>query len=329
MATNAKTEGARTPVIDFPAQIQTALARIMGCDGGGLRDLSYRERSLLARLVRNVSIQDPTDSVRVSVSALAEALQTCNKTIQRTFKSLREKGWIDRNQVKKRSGMQIADTWLTSSTLKVLGLVAPSAMQSASDNMSNASRFSTVSKDSQQLTGSSEARAKKSTLPEDVQLLEKKGLSRGAIFKLMGEARQAGHRLGDIVRGATPLIEKARHVFAYMRKLITSQHDWKNYSCAALREQAQETEIRVQREKKSADESLVHTTLASDAILTSAARKMVWMLRDDAVYACRLEDLCLPESKRRYARVIDLVKMADAIRSGKLFAYLPGNEAQT
>ena len=88
MATNAKTEGARTPVIDFPAQIQTALARIMGCDGGGLRDLSYRERSLLARLVRNVSIQDPTDSVRVSVSALAEALKTCNKTLRFVRKTI-------------------------------------------------------------------------------------------------------------------------------------------------------------------------------------------------------------------------------------------------
>ena len=325
MATNASIEGTHTPVVDFPAQIKTALARIMGCDGGGLHELNYRERSLLARLVRNVSIQAPADNMRVAVITLAAALQTCNKTIQRTFKSLREKGWIDRNQVKKRSGMQIADTWLTSSTLKVLGLVVPTPLRSTSDNMSDASRISTISKDSQHVAGSSVPEAGSPALPEDVQLLGKMGLTRGAIFKLMGEARRAGHRLGDIVRGAAPLIEKARHVFAYMRKLITSKHDWKTYSCAVLREQLQEAEIVVERENRSIDESLVHGNLAGDTMLTNAAGNTVWMLRYDAVYACKVEDLHLPESKRRYARVVDFGKMADAIRSGKLFAYLPGN----
>ena len=324
MATNANIEGTHTPVVDFPAQIQTALARIMGCDGGGLHNLNYRERSLLARLVRNVRIQDPSNSIRVAVSTLAAALQTCNKTIQRTFKSLQEKGWIDRNQVKKRSGMQIADTWLTISTLKLLGLVAPTPACSASDNMSDASRISTISKDSQHVPGSSVPEVGKSALPEDVQLLGKMGLSRGAIFKLMGEASRAGHRLGDIVRGAAPLIENSRHVFAYMRKLIASKHDWKTYSCAVLRKQVQKAEILVELENRLIDQSLVRANLAGDIMLTNAAGNTVWMLRYDAVYACKVEDLDLPESKRRYARVVDFVRMADAVRSGKLFAYLPG-----
>lgn len=326
MATTASIEGIHAPLVDLPTRIQTALARIMGCDGGGLNTLTYRERSLLARLTRNVSTQDPTSSIRVAVSTLAAALQTCHKTIQRTFNSLRAKGWISRDQVKKRSGMQIADTWLTRSTLELLGLVPSALSRAASDNMSGASSLSTMSEDSQQIPGLFVPETKAQPLPADVQLLEKVGLRRGAIFKLMGEATRAGHRLGNIVRGAAPLIEQAKHVFGYVRKLIASNRDWTTYTCAALRQEVKAAEIRIEVEVSTAERALVHSALADGILLTNAAGKTVWLLRYDAVYACPIEDLDRPESKRRYARTTDLMKMADAIRSGKLFAYLPKKE---
>lgn len=319
MPTIANTEGARAPVVDFPACIQTALARIMGCDGGDLHTLTYRERSLLARIVRNVSTQDPASSIRVAVGTLAAALQTCNKTVQRTFNSLRAKGWINRDQVKKRSGMQIADTWLTRSTLELLGLVQATVPRAASDNMSGASSLSTMSEDSQQIPGPSVPEAKESPLPEDVQLLEKMGLRRGAIFKLMGEATKAGHRLGNIVRAASPLIEKARHVFGYMRKLIAQPRDWSTYVCQALRKQGEQAEVALKLETNRHERDEVHAAMEDGVMLTNAAGKTVWLLRCGAVYACPVEDLDRPESKRRYALVPSLLRMCEALRSGKLF----------
>jgi hypothetical protein len=322
MAT-ASLEGAHAPAVDFPPAIRTALARVMGCDGGGLNELNYRERSLLARITRNVSAQDPTASIRVAVSTLAVALQTCNKTIQRTFGSLSDKGWIRRDQVKKRSGMQIADTWLTLKALEALGLVKQATSRAASDNMSGASRLSTMSKDSQQIPGPSVPEAEEKPLPEDLQLLEKVGLKRGAIYKLMSEATKAGHRLGNIVQGAAPLILKARYAFGYVRSLIASDKDWTNYVCAELRKREETAVVQAETQERDTAHELLKAAMANSAMLTNTAGQTVWLLRYEKVYACPVQDLGQPESKRRYALVTDLARMAEAIRSGKLSVYQP------
>ncbi len=317
MADTASIELVHAPVVDLPTRIQTALARIMGCDGGGLDTLTYRERSLLARITRNISLEDPCRSVRVSVDTLASALQTCNKTIQRTFNSLKDKGWITRDQVKKRSGMQIADTWFTSRALEVLGLTKRPS-RAASDNMSGASDLSTMSEDSQQIPGHLE---KKRQVPEDLALLEQVGLKPGAIFKLMGEATRMGHRLGHIVRAAAPLIRAAKFPFGYLRKLIDTDRDWAHYTCAAvLREKETSQAVEVQARNDIA-QARVEAAMQGGALLTNAAGKQVWLLRYGAVYSCPVDDLGKPESLRGYARVVDLAKMAEAIRAGKLFTF--------
>ena len=322
MADTASIELVHAPVVDLPSRIQTALARIMGCDGGGLDTLTYRERSLLARLTRNISLQDPCRSVRVSVDTLAQALQTCHKTIQRTFNSLREKGWIVRDQVKKRSGMQIADTWFTTRALEVLGL-ATRLSRAASDNMSGASSLSTMSEDSQQIPGHVE---QKKQVPEDLSLLEQMGLKPGAIFKLMGEATKMGHRLGHIVRAAAPLIRAAKFPFGYLRKLIDTDRDWANYTCAAvLREKEATQAVEVQVQKDTA-QAVIEAAMPVGTLLTNAAGKQVWMVRYGAVYGCPVGDLDKPELLRGYVRVADLAKMAEAIQSGKLFEYEPKGE---
>ena len=322
MADTASIEFVHAPVVDLPSRIQTALARIMGCDGGGLDSLTYRERSLLARLTRNISLQDPYRSVRVSVDTLACALQTCHKTIQRTFNSLREKGWINRDQVKKRSGMQIADTWLTSRALEVLGL-ATRPSRAASDNMSGASSLSTMSEDSQQIPGSSE---NKHQIPEDLVLLEQIGLKPGAIFKLMGEATKMGHRLGQIVRAAAPLIRAAQFPFGYLRKLIETDRDWANYTCAATLRDKEATQAVEVKEQKNTAQAVIEAAMPAGALLTNVAGRQVWMMRYGAVYSCPIDDVDKADSLRRYARVADLAKMAEAIQAGKLFVYGPKRE---
>jgi hypothetical protein len=313
----ASHDGVHAHAVDFPPAIRTALARVMGSDSGGLDTLTYRERSLLARLTRNISLQDPYRSVRVSVDTLAGALQTCQKTIQRTFNSLKQKGWINRDQVKKRSGMQIADTWFTPKALEVLGLTVRTS-RAASDNMSGASSLSTMSEDSQQIPGHLH---KTPQVPKDLTLLEQLGLKPGAIFKLMGEATKVGQRLGHIVRAVEPLIRSAKFPFGYLRKLIGIDRDWATYTCAAtLREKEanQAVEVKVQANTVRA---AIEAAMPAGTMLTNTAGRQVWMMRYGVVYACPVADLDKPESLRGYARVTDLAKMAEAIEAGKLFVY--------
>lgn len=323
MAISASIEGVHAPVVDFPPLIKTALARIMGCDGGGLDTLTCRERGLLARVTRNVSTQDPTGSIRVAVSTLAAALQACNKTIQRTFNSLRDKGWIVRDQIKRRSGMQIADTWLTPRTLELLGLTRVTPSRAASDNMSGASSLSSMSEDSQQVPGLVE---QKRPIPEDLSLLQQVGMKPGAIFKLMGEATKVGHRLGHIVKAAAPLIRAAKFPFGYLRKLIDTDRDWANYTCAATLREKEAVEVVEVKVQHDAVQAALEAAMPVGTMLTNAAGKLVWMMRYGVVYACPVADLDKPESLRGYARVTDLAKMAEAIQAGKLFAYQPKRE---
>jgi hypothetical protein len=318
MADTASIELVHAPVVDLPTRIQTALARIMGCDGGGLDTLTYRERSLLARLTRNISLQDPYRSIRVSVDTLAGALQTCNKTIQRTFNTLKDKGWITRDQVKKRSGMQIADTWLTTRALEVLGLTVRPSSRAASDILSDASSLSTMSEDSQQIPGHVE---QKKQIPEDLSLLEQVGLKPGAIFKLMGEATKMGHRLGHIVRAAAPLIKAAKFPFGYLRKLIDTDRDWANYTCAAVLREKEATQAVEVKGQNDIVQATIEAAMQDGALLTNAAGKQVWMMRYGAVYSCPVDDLGKSDSLRGYVRVADLARMAEAIRAGKLFVY--------
>lgn len=314
-------QGTHAPIVDLPVQIQTALARIMGCDGGGLGELTYRERSLLARFVRNVNLRNPHDSIRVAVSTLAAALHTSDKTIQRTCASLRAKGWITRDQIKKREGMEIADTWLTARALDLLGLVDRKPSRAASDKMADASSLSTMSEDSQQIPGAFEK--KEGKIPEDLRLLEQIGLKPGAVFKLMGEARKMGHRLGHIVRAAAPLIQAAKYPFGYLLKLIRHERDWEHYTCAAVQQEQQAAQAEEQASKSGAVQAVIEAAMPIGTMLTNAAGKLVWLLRYGAAYACPVEDLAKPESARGYARVADLGKMAEAIQAGRLFAFQP------
>ena len=333
MAATASIELVHAPLVDLPPLIQTALARIMGCDGGDLNTLTYRERSLLARVTRNVSVKEPHGSIRVSVNTLAAALHTCNKTVQRTFNALRAKGWITRDQVKKRSGMQIADTWLTPKTLGLLGLTRPAPSRAASDNMSGASSLSTMSEDSQQIPGPSVPEEGEKTeqpvqqkVPEDLALLQQVGMKPGAIFKLMGEATKMGHRLGHIVKAAGPLIRAAKFPFGYLRKLIDTDRDWEHYTCAATLREKEATEAVEVKVHQDAVHAALETAMPVGTMLTNAAGKLVWMMRYGVVYACPMADLDKPESLRGYARVTDLAKMAEAIKAGKLFVFRPQRE---
>ena len=112
------------PIRDFPGPIRLALARAAACDGAGLQQLDTGERALLVRLVRNVSMAAPKESVRIANPTLAAGLHVSERTIHRIKAGLEAKGWITRQQVQsRRRGMQISDVQLTRHALETLGLV--------------------------------------------------------------------------------------------------------------------------------------------------------------------------------------------------------------
>jgi hypothetical protein len=63
-------------------------------------------------------------------------------------------------------------------------------------------------------------------VPKDLQVLLTLGLSEAGIFKLMGMATKAKCRLGDVLAVAGKAISKAKRVFCYVRKLLSSKKDW-------------------------------------------------------------------------------------------------------
>ena len=116
------------PIRDFPGPIRLALSRAAACDGAGLQQLDAGERALLVRLVRNVSVVTPEESVRIANPTLAAGLHVSERTIHRMKAGLEAKGWITRHQVQsRRRGMQISDVRLTRHALETLGLAGAAA----------------------------------------------------------------------------------------------------------------------------------------------------------------------------------------------------------
>jgi hypothetical protein len=328
--------GATAPVVDFPSIIQTALARLGSSLAAGLDQLTSRQRFVLVWLARNISVKDPAASVAIRVETLANASRTSVRTTHRDLAALVELGWITRTQVmSRRHGMQVAETTFTQHALQFMGLldVRPTRQSSASATVADpeGNSFSAVSYERQPIPGRVEneqpeqptAVTSTDTRPvqDDVKPLVECGLKPGQVFALMGAATEAGHRLGHIVAAALPLIRKAKSVYGYVKSLIAQDRDWSTHRCAELRREDAKVEEVEQKREKSAARQAIEAALAGGRLLTNAARSTVWTLRCGAVYALPVEQLGLDETRRRYAIVTDLEKMAAALQAGRLVAY--------
>lgn len=398
------------PLKDFPPLIGRALSRISGCDGAGLSELNYQGRMLLARIVRNICVRKPEESVRVSNNCLAAGLGISDRTVRRIKISLEESGWITRHQKQsRRHGMQVSDIWLTPAALRTLGLIAdatatcvppektqvtsvvtsvphpavatvatvvPSTPSEQShsitggcnEKISNSLHEKTfppldlekskndeneikssalailadahcISLDIQSSTkshpavdfelstGSTEAQpheaqpkefAKKkvfgdqSALPDDVAILETKGLTRFAVFKLMGIATRKGKRLGQIVTAMGEGLFKARNLFSYVKKLIDVDRDWSTYKAPiVLRREDQEQRL-AEAKSRSANRTFVLEQFSRVVGFLNLARTKFLYLVDEAIYS---RDETTGEEM---GRVVAFDQIADALRAGKL-----------
>jgi hypothetical protein len=454
---HGQTPAIKTPIKDFPGLIRTAIARASSCDVGGLRELDPRERSLLVRVLRNVSARRPAEPVRIGNLTLAAALHTSDRTTRRVKASLEDKGWITRHQVKSRlRGMQVSDIWLTPHALLVLGLAPANPADSAPTDASPASArsaafeppeaesngpgpqrrpdlsdalalpqplsegqraaaqprllaepsleqepagddaceaaatdrsrvqggagdegaiggviegaeawepeeqvFSDPSVDAPHGDldgdetdgavdnvgngGSADAcvaanapqgdaaavdaapavdgagdpaasQAAKQAVPEDLALLAGLGISVPGIRKLMGLASRAGHRLGDIVRVAGHLIERAVKPFCYVAKLIRSPRNWKAEKEAGIASQTEAVAVAQARN----DAAEVATAIDAAGMLSHGKRAFVWRVIAGTVHQSTVEDAARG-GIGRWVPMLDLGGLARAWREGRLF----------
>ncbi len=398
------------PLKDFPPLIGRALARISGCDGAGLSELNYQGRMLLARIVRNVCVRKPQESVRVSNNCLAIGLGISDRTVRRIKADLEEAGWITRHQKQsRRHGMQVSDIWLTPVALHTLGLVSDSAAtcvpteKSQVTNTTTQVQLSTVAVDEivrptsieqsqtvgvkhhtpvknaqceknsftldveklSSADGSFQASAsailadacciplniqsstkshpsggfelstgsaaevkisevlpadlnKKKTfgapsaLPEDVAVLETKGLTRFAVFKLMGIATRKGKRLGQIVTAMGEGLFKARNLFSYLNKLIDVERDWSTYKAPIVVRREEQEQKRAEFENRAANRTFVLEQFSKVFGFLNLTGTKLFYLVNEAIYS---RDVV---TGQELGRVVAFDQVADALRSGKL-----------
>lgn len=364
---------------------------------------------LLARIVRNVCVRKPQESVRVSNNCLAIGLGISDRTVRRIKADLEEAGWITRHQKQsRRHGMQVSDIWLTPVALHTLGLVSDTAAtcvpteKSQVTNTTTQVQLSTVavdeivrptsieqsqtvdakthilvknaqceknsftldveklssadgsfqasasailadacciplniqsstkshsSEDFELSTESAETKISKmlpaevnkkktfgtpSALPEDVAVLETKGLTRFAVFKLMGIATRKGKRLGQIVTAMGEGLFKARNLFSYLNKLIDVERDWSTYKAPIVVRREEQEQKRAEFENRAANRTFVLEQFSKVFGFLNLTGTKLFYLVNEAIYS---RDVV---TGQELGRVVAFDQVADALRSGKL-----------
>jgi hypothetical protein len=158
------------------------------------------------------------------------------------------------------------------------------------------------------------SQATKQAVPEDLALLAGLGISVPGIRKLMGLASRAGHRLGDIVRVAGHLIERAVKPFCYVAKLIRSPRDWKAEKEAGIASQAEAVAVAQARN----DAAEVATAIDAAGMLSHGKRAFVWRVIAGTVHQSTVEDAARG-GIGRWVPMLDLGGLARAWREGRLF----------
>lgn len=344
----------------FPTNINIAATRLGIHDLPDFASLTSRERHIFQRFIRNVCTKNPSDSFRVSVANLADAVVVSTRTIQRAIKGLVDKGWVTRTQVQKWSGMEIADTKLTHKALQVLGFLdvkpskagffrATSTAHACIDSIDSTviKRQSSSSSENIQQNDNELARktAKKSTIPSDLTCLLGLGLKAPAIFKLMKIATAAGQRLGTIVNAVKDALKTAKNVYAYIHDLIQRPRNWAEEAQPKAKQpvfqkvtkeahEQQQTEaqrqrtLALQKQHKEATERLL-AIFKQHKMLVNRAGDKIWLEMGGFIHYFWIQDLHKKVLNRRY--VSDNNRHAELIQAfedGRLRGFDPNTPPQ-
>lgn len=151
-------------------------------------------------------------------------------------------------------------------------------------------------------------------IPADLAVLERGGLNRFAIFKLMGKATRKGKRLSDIVKAMSrETLLGAKNLYSYMVKLLDIDRDWKNYKAPAVARHEAKMEAIQRSEALGAAMRAITKACAITGALTNSARETYWKVENGVVYAWKAIN------PAGLARVLEIEKMAEALKAGRIF----------
>lgn len=256
---------------DLPPAISLAMQRVMLRRSGRFEGLCMQERALLCELLRCVPLSAPGEAFQVRNSVLCVRLDWSLATVTRWLKSLRVKGWLDREQSMfkaRKNGFAIAESTLSAEAVDELGLAAlPSPHPFLRDaSVSNAMKGFPKKFSSKRNVDPAEA--------DSTGLLKNPAspnpkLGRGArmpahlrpmlevmkdfeVVLLLSLAKRKEVRLEDVWVCREDAIRKARTPMAYMRTLIEQPFDW-GYGRKVLSERREEVEKAAKAEGEAKD----------------------------------------------------------------------------
>lgn len=159
-------------------------------------------------------------------------------------------------------------------------------------------------------------------VPKDLQVLLNLGLSEAGVFKLMGMATKANCRLGDVLAVAGRAISKAKKVFCYVRKLLSTKKDWAGLAAGAKRpagpqevqeaaDEGSHTDMSTLSPGDAAELASVAHDVLGDGCLVDKEEGRVWRLSDGVIEELPLSivALDLPGLRRDRAQIPERFKI--------------------
>ncbi|MFC4518426.1 helix-turn-helix transcriptional regulator [Cupriavidus pinatubonensis] len=203
--------------------------------------------------------KDPTSLAFVKKSTIAQHLGISEATVYRALSSLESMGLIERErQQRTRTKLKvIARIAFTGKLLQYIGIPSqPSRKTNRQDLALSLAPMRDMNHPKQSSTkkhplAGAFVRIDERPVPLDLApLVQRQQLRTSGLFLLMRLARNAGHRLSDVVSAAGPALRplRGRELFAYLKSLLQRPID---FGCVARMQQAQRDELCASKLKKS------------------------------------------------------------------------------
>ncbi|QEZ48881.1 helix-turn-helix domain-containing protein [Cupriavidus oxalaticus] len=255
---DSKRKAARCDARRLPERILRAIALVYESDG--LRALHITNRQVLATLIRfALNQKDPTSLAFIKKATIAQHLSISEATVYRALGTLEDAGLIERErQQRTRAQLEVVGRiGFTAKLLQCIGLAGrelgyPEPQTGSDESRSSSACLAPVSG----VNNPKQSSTKKHSGPREfvqihdravpidlAPLVRDQELTTSALFLLMRLAREAGHRLSDVVSAAGHVLGplRGRELFAYLKSLLGKPID---YSYVVQTRKAQEDERR-------------------------------------------------------------------------------------
>jgi hypothetical protein len=254
-----ETDTLSTDAVNLPWVILRAVHQASRLDG-----IPARARAVLAALARTVDAKKPYGEIFAGRALLTERAMQSERTFYRSLQDLETAGLIERPAQRRyvQAGLfGRAYLHLTERAAILLGLVEDPATAAETDDgpeeestaAARAEGFTprpanvadgAICKD---LIPTAFQKRQPGQVPEDLERLQPLGFRDLLIFKLMGEAREHGKRLSDVVEATWANLQKASHPINYLRSLLRSPTDFGHQLRSRAAEQAATNALTTER----------------------------------------------------------------------------------